>query len=209
MNIKRLQFIIFLLGGALAVGGCAKPATEEEPTPIVEEPEPIPATIVQEPVVEEEVPIIEAAPVEEDTIPDEPVIIPQEESPDSAAYWYMIRPHDWLIKIAEKEYGNLNEWRSIYAWNRDDIDDNPNLIYPYHNLVLYKLEAEINPFGSDTTIHTVVAGETLWSIAGKEYGDELAWIVCFWDNEKLFAENGGLLKPGMELKIRTRLWPED
>ena len=50
-------------------------------------------------------------------------------------------------------------------------------------------------------------GESLWSIAGREYGDELAWIVIFWDNEETLNSSEGQIRPGMELRIRAQLWP--
>ncbi|MEE9162515.1 MAG: LysM peptidoglycan-binding domain-containing protein, partial [Candidatus Neomarinimicrobiota bacterium] len=150
--------------------------------------------------------------------PDRPIVIPREEyagieqepewalHPDSATYMYLIRPDDYLTKIAWQEYGNPNEWRRIYSWNRDRIGSDPNLIYPYHELALYKPKDEIERWDYDYIIHVVEEGESLWSIAGMEYGDEIAWSVLFWDNEEALNANAGMLRPGMELRIRTRLW---
>ena len=198
----------------------------------VEETPPVEAPVVAEtdsmPVVEEAM-MPEAAAVPEEPaetmaeaeLSEEPIVIPREEyidieqepdgtiHPDSAQYMYMIRPNDYLIRIAYKEYGNPNEWRSIYRWNRLLIGDDPNLIYPYHELSLFKPENEIRDWTYDYTIHVVESGETLWAIAGQEYGDELGWIVIFWDNEDVLQAAGGMLRAGMELKIRTQLWPED
>ena len=236
-----MQFIIFMLGSIIALGGCAKQAAEESPTPPGEEP----LSVQEEPAAEEVAPIGEEPSVEEDEAVEEitqfevaynePVIVLQKEYdvddqelnetslPDTAAYSYMIRPNDWLIKIALMEYGEPDMWSNIYAWNRDEIakwqreyagypDDtnvNPDLIYPYHNLLLYKLESEIIPFSSDIIIHSVSTGETLWSIAGEYYDDELAWIVIFLDNEEIITSNGDAIDPGMDLEIQSRLWPED
>ena len=120
---------------------------------------------------------------------------------------YMIRHNDYLTKIAANEYGNPNEWRRIYNWNRERIGDNPNLIYPYHELELRKPTDQIVEWEYDYTLHIVQSGETLWSIAGQAYGDQIAWIVIFWDNEETLKSNAGWLKPGMELRLRTELWP--
>lgn len=125
---------------------------------------------------------------------------------DSVAYSYIIRPNDYLTKIAFNEYGNPSKWQSIYKWNRQRIGDDPNNIYPYRDLELFKPPEEIVAVEYEYVFHTVAAGENLWSIAGEAYSDERAWIVIFWDNEKLLGDNSGYIKPGMELKIRTQLW---
>lgn len=203
------QFVILTLGSLLVFGGCAKEAVEETPAPEEEivAPAPEPEEVTEMPVIEEPV----AAPPEEMVIPrSEFQGIEQEPAgtlhPDSVSYLYMIRRDDYLTKIAFNEYGNPNEWRRIYQWNRDRIGDDPNLIYPYNDLELFKSESEIEPVEYDYIIHEVTIGETLWTIAGQEYGDELAWIILFWDNEEVLSTRQGLLKPGMELRIRTRLY---
>ncbi len=214
MNIKQMQFIVFLLGGALALGGCAKEVVEEAPTPEVEEPAPAPEEVVEVPVAEE---VVEEVTVPEEE-PAEPLVVPREERMDieleppgeqleRGSYLYMIRHNDYLVKIATNEYGDPNEWRSIYDWNRERVGDDPNLIYPYNELELRKPEEEIVRWSYDYTIHVAEEGETLWSIAGDRYGDEIAWIVIFWDNEEALNSNENRLKPGMELRIRTELWP--
>ena len=60
----------------------------------------------------------------------------------------------------------------------------------------------------DHYIHVVESGETLWTISKKIYGDELAWVVLFWDNEELLNSQDGKLLPDMKLKVRSELWPE-
>lgn len=227
MSTRQFSFLILVAGGMLVLSACAKPAAEAAPTPVEAEPVAAPVELTEMPPVEDTVMVppdtlVEEAMAEEVVAPPEhevPVIIPEEEymdieqepvgvlHPDSAAYWYMIRPNDYLTKIAYKEYGNPFEWRRIYSWNRDRIGDNPNLIYPYHELQLYKPEDEVHEWDYDYLIHVVVSGETLWSIAADEYGDSIAWIVIFWDNEDTLNSNAGRIKPGMELRIRTELWP--
>lgn len=227
MKITSILRLTVLSTGFLIIWACAQPAAEESPSP---EGEPAPVEVTEMPlaeeetaVVEEEMAVAEEEPIIEEAAPempsDVPMIIPESEyagieqepegtiHPDSLAYAYMIRPDDYLIKIAYQEYGNPFEWRKIYRWNRVKIGDNPNLIYPYHELDLFKPEDEINEWSYDYLVHVIEPGESLWSIAGDEYGDELAWIVIFWDNEDVLGSNGGKLKPGMELKIRTDLWP--
>ncbi len=214
MNIKQMQFIIFLLGGALALGGCAKEVAGEAPTPEGEEPTPALEEIVEPPPVEE---VVEEVAIPEEE-PAEPLVVPREErrdierrpprvEPDAGSYLYMVRHNNYLYQIATDEYGDPSKWRNIYDWNRELIGDDPDLIYPYNELELRKPENEITRWEYDYTIHVVEEGETLWSIAGMEYNDEIAWIVIFWDNEETLASNKNRLKAGMELRIRTELWP--
>ena len=136
--------------------------------------------------------------------------------PDSIWTEYMTRRGDYLSLIAYNEYNNANEWRRIYQWNREHWEekgigpdrDNPNFIYPYRELDLKKPAKDAIEWAYDHYIHVVENGETLWTIAKIEYGDELAWVVLFWDNEELLNSQDGKLIPGMKLKVRSELWPE-
>ncbi|MBC8197632.1 MAG: LysM peptidoglycan-binding domain-containing protein [Candidatus Marinimicrobia bacterium] len=168
------------------------------------------ATENEEPVEEpsEEVePAMEEVVVETQVVVD-PVQDLDEIVPDSTWTEYMIKPGQTLSLIAYEEYGNPNEWRTIYGWNKEKIGDDPNMIHPYHYLDLLKPSENAVEFESDYYIHKVTRGESLWTISKKEYGDQYAWVVLFWDNEAVFQGNDGVLRPGMELKVRTELWPE-
>ena len=136
--------------------------------------------------------------------------------PDSVWTEYMTKRGDYLSLIAYKEYNNANEWRRIYKWNKEHWEekgigpnsDNPNLIYPYRELDLKKPANNAIEWAFDHYNYLVKSGETLWTIAQKEYGDELAWVVLFWDNEELLNRQDGKLIPGMNLKVRSQLWPD-
>lgn len=43
---------------------------------------------------------------------------------------YTVASGDSLSKIAQKLYGNANEWKKIYEANKEKIGDNPDLIRP-------------------------------------------------------------------------------
>jgi hypothetical protein len=43
---------------------------------------------------------------------------------------YTVAPGDYLSKIAQKFYGDGNQWRKIYDANRDVIGPDPNKIFP-------------------------------------------------------------------------------
>jgi len=204
MNAKILTTLF--VGTVIFFTGCAKKTAEETPAPeVVAPPTPqVEDTIVVE-VPEPEPEVIQTE------VPNTAILIPENEygdvelKADSAAYIYMIKPNDWLTKIAYNEYGNPNEWRLIYSWNKESIGDNPNLIYPYNELELFKPEDAVTVSGKVFTEHVVRSGENLWSIAVKEYGDGKAWSVLFWDNEETLSSNAGLLEPGMRLRVRAEL----
>ena len=136
--------------------------------------------------------------------------------PDSVWTNYMTKRGDYLSLIAYNEYGNANEWRRIYNWNKKHWEErkigpnkeNPNFIYPYKELDLKKPAENAIEWAYKYFIHTVIKGESLWSIAQQVYNDELAWVVLFWDNKNLLNENDGKIYPGMEIKVRSELWPE-
>jgi len=46
---------------------------------------------------------------------------------------YVVVKGDSLSKIAKREYGDANKWRTIYEANKDLIND-PDLIYPGQEL---------------------------------------------------------------------------
>ncbi|MBC8346823.1 MAG: LysM peptidoglycan-binding domain-containing protein [Candidatus Marinimicrobia bacterium] len=120
---------------------------------------------------------------------------------------YMVEPGDYLIKIANKEYGDFRLWRQIYAWNKDEIGDNPNIIYPYHFLNLQKERLSAKTAEPTFFEYTVQSGDNLWNIAGKQYGDAKSWIILLWDNEAAIKSMAGVLSPGMTLKLREKLDP--
>ncbi|ARS37308.1 LysM peptidoglycan-binding domain-containing protein [Pontibacter actiniarum] len=49
---------------------------------------------------------------------------------------YTVQSGDSLSKIAQKHYGNANDWTKIYKANKDKIGDNPDLIRPGQRLAI-------------------------------------------------------------------------
>ncbi|MFQ6615007.1 MAG: LysM peptidoglycan-binding domain-containing protein [Fidelibacterota bacterium] len=195
----------------------AEPGLSDEITAAAETPEQEPALSI--PIPAEETPQSETNAKSTVVVPDEESTMvaqlpapPQEIQPaltvpDSSWQLYMIAPGDFLIRIAKHEYGDWQMWRKIYRWNRDEIGDNPNLIFPYHNLDLLKPREEVQNCEPEFRTYTVKSGDNLWTIAGQQFNDERAWIVLFWDNEELLDRTEGVLKPGMDLKVRTNCIP--
>jgi nucleoid-associated protein YgaU len=48
---------------------------------------------------------------------------------------YVVVKGDSLSKIAQREYGDANKWRTIFEANKDLIND-PDLIYPGQELTI-------------------------------------------------------------------------
>ncbi len=120
---------------------------------------------------------------------------------------YMTKPNDYLVRIANQMYDNSSKWRDIWNWNRDIIGDNPDVIYPFHELELKKVPAEnANKLEYEYYNYEVGNGETLWSIAAKEYGNPYSWIVIYRDNKEILEKNRQKVRPGTVLKLRSKLF---
>lgn len=171
---------------------------KEDTVEIVQE---MPAVIEDSAIVEMEEPQVD------NIIITPPIPKPEIIFADSVFEDYMIKRGDFLSKIAKQEYGDWLMWKNIYSWNRDEIGSNPNLIYPYHFLDLLKPAGDAKKCPVQYYDYSVSKGETLWSIAGKVFGDELAWIILYMDNEDLIETTDGVLSPGMNIKLRKKLDP--
>ena len=122
---------------------------------------------------------------------------------DSTWAEYIILYGESLRSISQKEYGSEEYWSLIYDWNKEILNDDPGLVFPYQILKLRKpgiYEIEID----NEELYIVSEGETLWSIAQSIYQDEYAWSILLQDNkEKL--ENPDKIYPGYSLSIRVQL----
>ena len=81
------------------------------------------------------------------------------------------------------------------------------MIYPYNFLNLQRERLKAKTAEPTYTNYTVQNGDNLWNIAGSQYGDAKAWIILLRDNEESIKANAGILNPGMNLKLRTKLDP--
>jgi nucleoid-associated protein YgaU len=59
--------------------------------------------------------------------------VPQPTGTTGSGKTYVVVKGDSLSKIAQREYGDANKWRTIYEANKDLIND-PDLIYPGQEL---------------------------------------------------------------------------
>ena len=62
---------------------------------------------------------------------------------DSVWTRYEVKDGENLYKISKIVYGNSNEWKQIYNWNKKGIGENPNLIHPNISLKILKVRNEI------------------------------------------------------------------
>lgn len=180
-----------------------EPLTVEEP--VVENEEKLQEVpeVVEKAVIEEKEPVVDTLKQVEGQLEEVLEIVAEGDSVD---VFYMVKPNDWLSKIALNEYGKIGMWKAIYRWNRKKIGDNPNLIYPFHEFLLKKPKEIANPVEYNLYEYTVKHNESLWSIAGKEYGNNYAWIVILRDNADVLGANLEKIPAGTVLKLRTKLF---
>lgn len=216
------KYLLILLA-ALSLTHCAKEAVKDEPIEkqavkseqvqiqetekAIETPVAVSNTIIEETKTISKDTVITIVEKTIETIPEPTAeITPKPASMDSTEVYYMIRPNDYLVKIAINEYGRPTMWRKIWNWNRNMIGDNPNLIYPYRELSLlkpveYAVQVEYEYYN-----YTVKKDDTLWSIAKNEYGNNLSWIVILRDNYDAISDNYDTLTENTVLKLRTKLY---
>ncbi|OUX63592.1 MAG: hypothetical protein CBE34_01615 [bacterium TMED274] len=120
---------------------------------------------------------------------------------------YMIKRGDYLIKIADREYGDSSMWREIYEWNKQEIGSDPDKIYPYNFLSLKRDAQQAKNCELEFFEYTVQSGDTAWSLAQKIYNDELAWVVIYMDNADVIKNNNGILQPGSTFQMRKKIDP--
>jgi len=205
------EFITVSFGVSFKFGKTKK--EEVVPEPIIIEkvevpPPPPPVEVVEEPVVVEEVveevKVVEVAP---EPIP-EPVVEP--EVVEYRSQVYMIKPDDSLIKIAGDVYMNKSLWIKIYNWNKEEIGNNPDLIIPFHELILKDAPtSNLNELTYTFYNHEVTQNESIVDIAEKEYGNKLAWVIIYRDNKDILGENFKYPANGTIIKLRSDVFNQE
>lgn len=94
--------------------------------------------------------------------------------------------------ISQKYYGTIDNWKAIARANNLT---NPNLIIPGQTLTIPTKESAgqiLDGINSkiEGTSYTVMAGETLWNIAERAYGDGNQWTKIFEANHLNYLPNG-------------------
>jgi nucleoid-associated protein YgaU len=105
---------------------------------------------------------------------------------------YVTNAGDSLTSIADEVYGDGTRWSEIYEANRKAIGDDPNLIQVGVTLTI--------PDDGAAT-YVTVAGDTLWSIAERFYGDGSRWSEIYEANRKTIGDDPDKLGAGLTLTI--------
>ena len=101
---------------------------------------------------------------------------------------YTVAAGDTLWKIAEKFYGSGEMWTKIYADNKLVIS-NPNVIYAGQVLTIQPTaESEKKTEVAEENSYTVEAGDSLWKIAKKLYGNSRYWRKIYQANSDIVEE---------------------
>lgn len=127
------------------------------------------------------------------------------EKPDHLPDTYKVEKGDNLWSIAEKFYKSgynfvdIAEANSLTNAGLIEIDQ--ELVIP--QVAVRKLTVEetvlVNTIESDT--YTTVAGDYLWDIAVRAYGDGFAWVSIYQMNKELIGSNPNILLKGVTLSL--------
>ncbi len=112
----------------------------------------------------------------------------------AAAGKYTVARGDYLWKISKMPeiYGDPYAWIRIYSANREQIGDNPDLIYPNRIFDIPRMPGRNE--------HWVARGESLASIAGST-GNAFSWQRIYEANKELIGEDANMIFPHMILKM--------
>ncbi|HTL12016.1 MAG TPA: LysM peptidoglycan-binding domain-containing protein, partial [Bdellovibrionota bacterium] len=117
---------------------------------------------------------------------------------------YAVKSGDTLMKIAFEYYGDLTQWKKIYAANQGKLKD-PNMIPAGTHL---KVERPATPVMVERngTPFKVRPGDTLGTIASEVYGNKGKWKKI-WHNNKQLIHDPNKIYAGFYVYYTTS--PED
>ena len=135
--------------------------------------------------------------------------------PVAASQTYKVQHEDTLSSISEHFYKTTAKWKLIYDANKDKIGSDPNKLKDGMELVIPGVAATPGPSappppakaraGAAATggKYVIAAGDSLTSIAQKEYGSATKADVdrIYRANRAKIGDDPDNLKPGIELVI--------
>ncbi len=118
---------------------------------------------------------------------------------------YVVKPGDYLWKIAENHYHSGYRWVIIARANKLS---NPNLIHSGQKLLIPQIKlpkvkttvARSKTIPSQQTQYTIQKGDSLSLVALWAYGDMFAW-PRLWKANRGIIKNPWLVYPGQVIKI--------
>lgn len=141
------------------------------------------------------------------TEPAKVIEVTEGEKPDHLPDTYKVEKGDHLWSIAEKFYKSGYNFVDIVEANSlvnpGYIEVDQELVIPQvavKKLTVVEDEVALtNTIEADT--YTTVAGDYLWDIAVRAYGDGFAWVNIYQANQDLIGLNPSLLYKGITLKL--------
>jgi nucleoid-associated protein YgaU len=140
------------------------------------------------------------------TEPAKVVEVTEGQKPENLPDTYKVEKGDSLWSIAEKFYKSGYNFVDIAEAN---LLNNPGLIEVDQELTIPQVAVKKITVESNTALtntieldtYTTVAGDYLWGIAVRAYGDGFAWTKIYQANKELIGSNPGMLYKGVVLSL--------
>jgi nucleoid-associated protein YgaU len=128
------------------------------------------------------------------------------EKPEHLPDTYIVETGDDLWSIAEKFYKSGYNFMDIADANSitdaNYIEIGQELIVPQVAVKKITVDSETSLVSTiETGSYTTIAGDYLWDIAIRAYGDGYAWTKIYDANKELIGTNPGILLKGVTLSL--------
>lgn len=137
------------------------------------------------------------------TEPAKVIEVTEGEKPENLPDTYKVEKGDHLWGIAEKFYKSGYNFVDIAEANAitrpDYLEVGQELTIP--QVAVKKITVEKTVVTIEGNSYTTVAGDHLWSIAVRAYGDGYAWTKIYETNKEVIGANPGVLYKGVTLTL--------